>query len=330
MSQNPLNVMILWHMHQPYYKDLVSNQYLMPWVRLHATKDYLDRPLLAAESPDLRVTVNMVPSLLEQIEDYAAGRAHDAYLDLARKRTEDLTDDERIRVLELFFSANYDRMIKPFPRYRELFDRRGWIRDHQEYQRAIRNFSINAIRDLQVWFYLAWIDPILRNRDERIKALMAKERNFSETDKQEILDITRDLTGQVIPTLKKLWAQGNIEVSTTPFYHPILPLLVDTDNGRRARPRMVLPTRRFQHPEDAALQIKMALDYCQDRLGQRPSGMWPSEGSVCPELGPMFQEQGVKWIATDEEVLACSLGRPLPAVLFQERPGPDSDLLPRP
>ncbi|MCL5271570.1 MAG: glycoside hydrolase family 57 protein [bacterium] len=308
MSQQPLYVSFVWHMHQPYYRDLKTNEYLMPWVRLHATKDYLDMPLLAAEYPGIKLTFNMVPSLLEQIEDYAADRADDPYLRLARKPAKDLTEEDRLQLLSLFFQAQYERMIKPYHRYNQLYTRRGWTQDKRELRRTAQTFSATDLRDLQVWFFLCWIDPYLRELDPRLRELVLKDRNFTEQDKLDLVEISRKLVGRIIPTLQTLWAEGRIELSTTPFYHPILPLLVDTNIARRARPRMNLPGARFQHPEDAVQQIRMGLDYCQERFGRRPAGMWPSEGSVCPELIPFFQKEGIRWIATDEEVLAYSLG----------------------
>ncbi len=307
MSQHPLYVNILWHMHQPYYKDLKTNEYLMPWVRLHATKDYLDMPLIAAEYPNVHITFNMVPSLLEQIDDYANDIASDPYLRLAKKRAEDLSEEERLQLLTLFFSAQYDRMIKPFPRYHQLYERRGWTHDRCEMRRAALSFSVSELRDLQVWFFLVWIDPYLRERDPRLKALMAKERMYSEQEKLEVLEIGREITQSIMPAMKTLWSAGQIEISTTPYFHPILPLLVDTNIARRARPKIALPTNRFQYPEDAAKQIKLGLDLCEAKFGRRPAGMWPSEGSVSPELVPLFHKEKVTWIATDEEVLSCSL-----------------------
>lgn len=308
MSQHPLYVMILWHMHQPYYKDINNQEYLMPWVRLHATKDYLDMPLLAGEYPDLRITFNMVPSLLEQIEDYAAGTAKDTNLKLATKKAEELDETERTRLLQSFFTAHYEHMIKPYPRYQQLHERRGWSDNPKDLRRTAQLFSTADLRDLQVWLYLSWIDPYLRERNPRLIELVKKDRMFSEQEKMEVLEIGRELTGQIIPALKELWLRGQIELSTTPYFHPILPLLVDTDIARRPRPKVTLPTRRFQHPEDARLQIELGLEYCEKLFGRRPTGMWPSEGSVCPELIPMFKEAGVGWIASDEDGLALSLG----------------------
>lgn len=308
MSQHPLYVMFLWHMHQPYYKDVNNQEYLMPWVRLHATKDYLDMPLIASEYPGLKITFNMVPSLLEQIEDYAAGTARDTYLTLAAKRAEDLSEAEQIRLLQMFFAAHYEHMIRPFGRYHQLHEKRGWSDKPDELRRRVGMFSSADLRDLQTWFFLTWIDPYLRERNPRLKELIKKERMFSEEEKLEVLELGRQLTGRIIPTLAELWGKGQIEVATTPYFHPILPLLVDTDIARRSRPRIPLPNRRFQHPDDARLQIKSGLDYCERLFGRRPAGMWPSEGSVCPEIIPMLEDAKVCWIASDEDGLAASLG----------------------
>lgn len=308
MSHPPLFVNIMWHMHQPFYKDLGTGEYMMPWVRLHATKDYLDMPLLLDEFANVRVTFNMVPSLLEQIEDYAADRAEDPYLRLARKPPEALTADERVELVQNFFNAQPNRMIRPQTRYQQLYERRGWASARQDLHRAAQTFSNGDLRDLQVWFYLAWIDPYLRARDERLQALVKKGARFSEEDKQQVLEIGRQLVSRIIPEMKRLWDEGRIELTTTPYYHPILPLLIDTDLASRARPKICLPAVRFQRPEDAQTQIRMGLDYIEERFGRRPTGMWPSEGSVCPEILPMMHKEGVRWVASDEEVLACSLG----------------------
>ncbi|MCE5229159.1 hypothetical protein LLG95_06135 [bacterium] len=308
MSRPPLHVMILWHMHQPYYKDVQREEYMMPWVRLHATKDYLDMPLLAAKFDGLRVTFNMVPSLLEQIEDYGNGTAHDRYLTLAGQNAEELTLDERVELLRDFFSAHEGRMIRASKRYADLLGRRGSCDNPDELRRMARLFSPAEMRDLQTWFFLAWIDPMLREADPKLAGLVAKDRNFTEEEKKYVIEAGRQITARIIPEMGELWKAGNIEVSTTPFYHPILPLLIDTSIARRARPEANLPSRRFAAPEDAKLQIELGLNYCEKLMGRRPAGMWPSEGSVCPELVPMLAANGVKWIATDEEILAQSLG----------------------
>src|SRR5690606_24828466 len=187
MSDEPLYVMILWHMHQPYYKDVQRGEYAMPWVYLHATKDYLDMPLLASRYDGLRTTFNYVPSLLEQIEDYAAGTANDPYLQLATRPAEALTENEKVDLLQKFFHAHEYRMIRQSPRYRELFERRGHATDPAQLRRLARLFSPTDMRDLQTWFFLAWFDPILREEDPRLSELVERDRLFSEEDKLYVL-----------------------------------------------------------------------------------------------------------------------------------------------
>lgn len=308
MSQHPLYVNILWHMHQPYYKDVNNQQYLMPWVRLHATKDYLDMPLVAADFPGVKVTFNMVPSLLEQIQEYATGNARDPYLNLALKPAETLDEIERIHVLRLFFACHYEHMIKPYARYQQLHDRRGWSDLSADLRHRAPLFTAADLRDIITWYFISWIDPYLRGQYPRLAALERKGRMFTEDEKLEVLEIGRDITSRIVPTMKRLWEEGKIEISTTPFFHPILPLLIDTEIARRPRPRVNLPTQRFRHPEDAQLQIEAGLEYCRELFGRRPAGMWPSEGSISPEVVPMFRKAGVNWIASDEDGLALSLG----------------------
>ncbi len=308
MSDHPLHVMILWHMHQPYYRNVQTGEYVMPWTQLHALKDYLDMPLLAADYPGLHVTFNMVASLLEQLQDYAQGAAADPFLDLAAKRADALTPVERVRLLQTFFMAHSERIIKPHARYHELYRRLGWQDEPGDLHRAADRFSTQDLLDLQTWFFLAWIDPYHRQRDPRLQALVDKGGYYSEQEKMQLLGICRELTGRIIPTLKDLWETGRIELATSPFFHPILPLLIDSDIARRARPGVSLPSSRFQHPEDARRQLRMGLDYCEGLFGRRPEGVWPPEGAVCPELIPMIEQAGVRWTATDEGILALSLG----------------------
>ncbi len=308
MTDDSLYISFVWHMHQPFYKQLDTGEHTMPWVRLHATKDYADMPLVVEECTGMRATFNLVPSLIEQIEEFAKGTANERTLALSRKAAKDLTGEERRFVIEHFFRCNYERMIAPFPRYDELYSRRGWARTPRELDRAVGYFSTGDIRDLQVWFNLVWIDPLLRQRHNFPKSLVSKGTGFSEEEKIRLLDIRKDIIGQIVPTYRRLQEAGIIEVSVSPFYHPILPLIFDTDFARRCMPECNLPRTRFHYPEDAASQIKTARDYYRSRFGIPPRGMWPSEGSVCPEIIPLFAEAGISWIATDEEILALSLG----------------------
>jgi alpha-amylase/alpha-mannosidase (GH57 family) len=298
-------------MHQPYYKDLITGSYCMPWVRLHAAKDYVDMVLLLDEFPDIHMTVNLVPVLLEQVADYVERDATDVVWELSAADPATLGESEKCVILERFFHAQYDTMIRPYPRYNELYQRRGWSRSPQELRNVVRLYSDQAFRDLQVWYNLVWIDPLFVESDPRLQGLRRKGRGFSEEDKHYVLEKQRRIMAELVPAYRTRQERGQIEISTTPFYHPILPLLCDTNLAHVARPELPLPKRRFQHPEDAEEQVGRSVEFYTKQFGRPPRGMWPAEGSVAPEVIPIFASAGVQWIASDEEVLAHSLHQPI-------------------
>jgi alpha-amylase/alpha-mannosidase (GH57 family) len=261
--------------------------------------------------PEIRQTINLVPSLLEQLTDYAAHNATDVYLEISRKSPSDLTEAERTFVIENFFLANWDTMIKPFPRYHELLARRGARYTRDDLARLLRSFTDSDIRDLQVLFNLAWIDPMFRNSDPFLGDLARKGKGFTEEEKHLLLASQLEILRKIIPQYRKMQEVGSVEVSVSPFYHPILPLLWNTDSARIAMPEATLPSKRFSYPEDAVQQIRMGIAYYEETFGRRPAGMWPSEGSVSEEVVRAIGAEGISWVATDEEVLARSLGRPL-------------------
>jgi alpha-amylase/alpha-mannosidase (GH57 family) len=302
-------VAILWHMHQPFYEDLVTREHILPWVRLHALKDYYGMAALMREFPDVRVTFNLVPSLLVQLEAFAADRARDRYLELSLKPAASLGETDIAFILENFFHAHRHRMIDIYPRYAELLARRGGSMPSAHDQRAAAGrFSTDDLRDLQVWHKLAWIDPSYLAADARVKGLVEKGRLFSEEDKLLLREVELELLNQVIPEYRVAAGRGQIEISTSPFYHPILPLLCDTDVYLKTHPHSRMPRQRFVHPEDAQEQLTRATDYFEGLFGQRPEGLWPSEGSVSDAMIPLVAAAGITWMATDELILARSLG----------------------
>ncbi|MDP2168655.1 MAG: glycoside hydrolase family 57 protein [Thermodesulfovibrionales bacterium] len=311
MTDSPLNVAFIWHMHQPYYKDPFTGDYRLPWVRLHGTKDYLDMAAVLREFPAVRQTFNLVPSLLEQLQDYAENNVRDSFLEMTKKPAASLSEDDRAFLLENFFFANWDMMIRPLPRYCELLEKRGLRTPRGEIRNRARYFTETDFHDLQVLFNLAWIDPHLRQNDPALSELIKKGRGFTEEEKAVVIEKHTEIIRKIVPEYRELWDAGQIELSTSPFYHPILPLLADTHSAKEAMPDARLPRERFRHPEDAAAQIRMGLDYFQKTFGRRPEGMWPSEGSVSEAVLALMKEEGIRWAATDEEVLGASLGRVL-------------------
>ncbi len=300
-----LRLVVLWHQHQPFYKDLVTGQYRMPWVRLHALKDYYGMVKLLDEFPHVHQTFNLVPSLIAQIEDYVAGTAQDPLLQLAARPARDLTPQERRSALQYLFQANPVHMIGRYPRYRELWDRFRGSGDSPE--RAEKFFSAQDFTDLQVLSQLAWFDELFLAEPE-IAALIRKGHGYTLEDQEFVVRCERDLMAKVLPAHAAAAKRGSIEISTSPFYHPILPLLCDTEMGAVSTPGLPLPQNRYRHPEDAREQLKRGLDLHERVFGIRPKGVWPSEGSISEEVLSIASSLGVQWMATDEGVLGRSLG----------------------
>jgi alpha-amylase/alpha-mannosidase (GH57 family) len=259
------------------------------------------------EFENIQVVLNLVPSLLIQLEDYVQGRAKDRFLDLTRKPAADLTAFEREFILRNFFMVNWETNVRPLPRYWDLLHKRG--RDIREIDLSRTGFSVNDMRDLQVLFNLAWMGFRAQEEEETIRALRTKGREFTENDKAALLDTQQRIVSRVIPSFMEAVQSGQAEIAVSPFYHCILPLVIDSESARRSIPSANLPPR-FCWPEDARQHIRSALNYAEERFGIRPQGMWPSEGSVSPEALALMAEEGVKWCASDESILLRS--RPLP------------------
>jgi alpha-amylase/alpha-mannosidase (GH57 family) len=304
-------VAFLWHMHQPYYKDVKTNQYQMPWVRLHGLKDYFDMVAILDDYPSIRQTFNLVPSLVEQIQDYASNQVYDEHLLLTEKPAKDLTQAEKEKILSSFFNCNQKTMIQPHPRFYQLLGKLNKVkstgRGEEAYdtKSAVQDFETQDFLDLQVWSNLTWVDPIFKN-DPLISYLLKKGKNFTEEDKGRLISKEREILGMILPKYKQLQDKGQIEVTLSPYFHPISPLICDTDTARIALPNIQLPKERFSHPEDLEAQIDFGIRLYEKVFGRRPKGMWPPEGSVSEGIIPKVAKFGIKWIATDEEILYFS------------------------
>jgi alpha-amylase/alpha-mannosidase (GH57 family) len=303
---DPLYVSFLWHMHQPFYKDPVQGEYILPWTYLHAVKDYYDMPAIVDATPGAKVVFNLVPSLLEQIQDYVSGTAVDLFLVRARMAPADMNEEEKIFLLENFFSANRQRMIEPNRRYLELYrlagdGAPGVTRDR------LRSMDDQDLLDLQVWFYLSWTGEAARRRFPAFRELIRKGRDFSAADKLLLFETQHALLAEIIPLYKRLHEEGKVELSVTPYFHPILPLLCDSRIARIAMPKVNLPGMRFRYPDDARSQVAQGIASFEKFFGFRPKGMWPSEGSISDEALVIMAEKGLAWAASDEWVLAQTL-----------------------
>ena len=290
--------MFLWHMHQPHYVDHSTGRVLLPWVRLHGLKDYYGMVALLREFPKVHQTFNLVPSMVEQLKGYVDGILVDEHSIYAREDPASLTDSSRRWLIENFFAANIQNMVELYPRYSELFHK----------AKSGGTFDDDDIRDLQVWFRLCWFDYDLRQTNPDLRRMISQGRGFTEADKEILDEIERESLEKVLPEYQAAAARGQIEISMTPYYHPILPLLVDSKYGETSSPGLKLPATRFRHMEDAQHQIASAAEFHRLNFGVLPRGMWPSEGSVCTEVCQLAATNGLEWIATDEEVLAMSQG----------------------
>ncbi len=300
----PVCLALFWHQHQPYYPDDVRNENVMPWVRLHAVKDYYGMAVHLKEVPEFRCTINLVPSLLYQIQRYADGSLSDRHLDLSRAPADSLSKEDACFILDNFFMANRETMIRPHGRYYELYLKRGLGTDSAK--KALRRFSERDLRDLQVWFNLTWIHPLAFEQDADLKAFRQKGQFWTEKEKQWLLDKQLEILRQVIPLHRELAESGQVELTTSPFFHPILPLLWDKRSARQAMPMCKLPKYLEPYPDDARWHLRRAVEYHTKLFGQPPVGMWPSEGSVSQDIVAPIAEVGIQWIATDEEILAQS------------------------
>ena len=299
---SPLYLAFLWHMHQPYYKDPVSESYILPWVRLHAIKDYYGMPAILDEFPNIRQTFNLTPSLIEQLNDYTKGDVSERHLRTTLVPASKLSREDKLFVLRNFFMANFENMIRPYPGYLELFHKKG-----EDVEAALLKFNAQDFLDLQVWFNLAWFGYFFKKEDELLVGLIKKGKGFTEEEKKALINKQFEVLRKIIPKYKQLQEKGRIEISVTPYCHPILPLLCDTDIALRSLGETTLPKYRFRHSEDAKSQIDLAIKCYCDTFGCAPKGLWPSEGSVSEEVAAMAAEAGFLWMATCQGVLYNSL-----------------------
>lgn len=299
---HPLYVAFIWHQHQPLYRSYVDREYRLPWVRLHGTKDYLDLVLLLQQFPKLHQTVNLVPSLILQIEDYVNGTAFDPYLSVALTATETLNAGQKQFIAEHFFDANHHTMIDPHPRYAALYEQR----QERGLEWCLEQWNSQDFSDLLAWHNLAWFDPLFWD-DPEIADWLERGKGFTLSDRQRIYSKQREILSRIIPQHRQMQESGQLEVTTTPYTHPILPLLADTNAGQVAVPNMTLPQFRFQWTEDIPRHLSKAKQVYRDRFGCDPRGLWPSEQSVSPVILPYITEQGFQWICSDEAVLGWTM-----------------------
>ncbi len=298
-SAKKLSIAFYWHMHQPVYQLSPESDYIMPWVRLHAVKDYLDMLEILDKFKNLKLNFNLVPILLDSIIDYAENGFHDLHSRLTIKPVKNLSDEEKLFVINNFFDANYESMIFPNDEYNRLYHK-----FQSEPEKGIDIFTNQEYSDLMALFNLVWFDPIYKNKYPELKKLISKGKDYTDQDRVRIIEIQRDIMRQIIPAYKKYLEKGKIEITTSPYYHPILPILLDYKNIKKTTEGL---PQNLKTELDAKLQTSLALDRIEELFGKRPRGIWPSEQCISPKTINMFSDLGLDWTISDEGILANSL-----------------------
>lgn len=300
-----ISVAFLWHMHQPPYEEPRSGLFLLPWTYLHGTKDYYDMGEVARRHPKMRMVVNFTPSLLEGLARYAEdGPIPDQTLLVMSKDPARLTPSDREFLLRTCFGVNHSTMLCRFPRYGQLFDQ---LHASPAAGPVADRFSPQDFLDLEVLYLLVWCGPTLQ-ADPRVQEIAARGRDYAAADRETLLAIGREFLGRIVPLYRELWDSGQVELSTTPFNHPILPLLCTTHAALEANPSTRLPWARVEAPEEAERQVDEGIQYFAGQFGRPPAGMWPAEGAVSEPAVRILGSRGLRWICTDEEILRRSLG----------------------
>ncbi len=300
MSQTKkLSIAFYYHMHQPVYQLNSNGDYLMPWVRLHALKDYLDMALWVKKY-DIKLNFNYVPVLLDALINYENG-AHDIHSRLTITPVEHISDEDKIFILNNFFDSNYQTMILPNQEYHRLYKKL-----QTEGSDNVDIFSLQEYSDLMMLFNLAWIDPSFKQTNPKLKSFVNKGKNYTLEDRIDLIEIQRNIISKIIPTLKRLLKSGKIEITTSPYYHPILPILLDYKEIRQNyAPDDDLS--KLKTELDAKMQIQRALDRMEELFGERPRGIWASEQCVSKRTLQLLNDCGVDWSISDENVLASSI-----------------------
>ena len=294
-----LSLAIYWHMHQPVYE--IEGTYLMPWTRLHAVKDYLDMVLILERFPKLKLNFDVVPALMDTVVDYTQGK-HDIHSELSVSDVNNLNNEEKAFILNNFFNSKFETMIFRSENYKNLYHKR-FSNDNCN----LDDFSAQEISDLMALFNLVWIDSIHFERYPNLQKLWEKQYNYSIEDRIEIINIHRQIMEEIIPTYKKYVSEGRIEMTTSAYYHSILPILIDLKGSTKSTLTTKGLPLSWNMIDDAKAQIKQALDRVEEIMGIRPKGFWPPELCLGPKTLEILAKEGIEWTISDEGILADSI-----------------------
>ncbi|MDX8385155.1 MAG: glycoside hydrolase family 57 protein [Gallionella sp.] len=311
-----VDLVFLWHMHQPDYRDYSTGDFVLPWTYLHAMKDYTDMAYHLEQHPKIRAVVNFVPILLDQLEDYtdqfATGKLRDPLLRvLTHEDSSKLTAEERQLILDSCFCSHHEKMIAPFPAYQRMHQLFTILQSESE--TALKYLSGQYMADLLTWYHLAWCGESVRREHPLLLSLMDKAEGYTLEDRKALLALIGELVSGIIPRYRKLSESGHVEISSTPHYHPLAPLLIDFESASQAMPEAPLP-HAIRYPGGkarVAAHVEMAKKSHAARFGSEPAGMWPAEGSISNSTLEVFAEEGCGWAASGQGVLANSLNESL-------------------
>jgi len=309
-----LSVVFCWHMHQPFYRDAESGRYALPWVYLHAMKDYTDMAAILEQVPGARAVVNFVPSLTAQIRDYANrihawlnhdGELPDPLLSALAHENGCFTREERNWLLQACFRLNHERNLHRYPAYNRLWHLAEQCRHHED----LDYLGDNYFTDLVTWYHLAWLGETVRDTHFVARRLIEKATGFNGQDHRDLITLIASLLTDIPSRYRKLAEDGKIEISTTPYAHPIIPLLLDFRTALETVPDAIIP----EHPypggaRQAQDHIDLGKRVHAETFGFPARGCWPAEGAVCQRTVEMLGKSGFDWCATGEGVLHHSLG----------------------
>jgi len=314
-DEHKLKVVLCWHMHQPDYRGPDNSDYQLPWVYLHAIKDYVDMAYHLEANPNARAVVNFAPVLLEQLADYAeqiqgwltsGKRIRDPLLSALAGPGLPIDRKARRSLIEACQKANEKQLIKRFSAYERLIELASWLESHPE---SIRYLNDQYLADLLVWYHLAWLGDSVRQNDLRVQSLQKKRRGYDVEDRRRLVTLIGELLSGVIERYRTLAEFGRIELSVTPYAHPIIPLMLDIETTRQAMPDAQLPEQKCYPGGEprARWHIRKGVERFEHFFGFRPEGCWPSEGAVSTETLRLLEEEGFRWAASGQQVLHNSL-----------------------
>jgi alpha-amylase/alpha-mannosidase (GH57 family) len=311
-AEQRLTLVLLWHMHQPEYRDYASGEFRLPWVYLHALKDYSDMAWHLENHPGVHAVVNFTPVLLEQLEDYAeqfkSGKLRDPLLRLlSRPAGEPLADDERQLILERCFPPEHGDIAQPFAAYESLRALYQTLKAQEV--GSHHHLSDQYFYDLLVWHHLRWTGETVRRASPIATRLMAIGTRFSYGDRKALFDLIADVVSGVLPRYARLAASGSVELSTTPHHHPLAPLLISFESAREAMPGAALPASPG-YPGGfgrVRAQIESAIATHASRFGAPPAGIWPAEGAISRTFLELIAASGCAWAASSAQVLRNSV-----------------------